>query len=257
MMQKYDAIYLSPHLDDVALSCGGQIFQRTQAGQRVLIVSVTCADAPLGELPPFAQAHHESWQLGADAVAMRRAEDREACALLGADWLHWDVLDCIYRRHPETGEALYGSDEALFGVLHSAETPLIHHLAAKIRELPPTNMLLVPLGYGYHVDHQLVRKSAEHTLSVPLTYYEDYPYIQWMNERAIFTGRSVRDSASVWKKEVIPLVSTAIQQRIDAIAAFRSQLPHLFNDYATMVSMVHSHIAGTGGETVWSRGHSS
>ncbi|MEZ4728018.1 MAG: PIG-L family deacetylase [Caldilineaceae bacterium] len=46
MPSVYDAIYLSPHLDDVALSCGGQIFGATRTGQRVLIVTITAGDPP-------------------------------------------------------------------------------------------------------------------------------------------------------------------------------------------------------------------
>ena len=72
----YDALYFAPHLDDVALSCGAQVSQRTHNGEKVLIVSITAGDPSPENLPPFAQAHHESWDLNAETVvADRRAED--------------------------------------------------------------------------------------------------------------------------------------------------------------------------------------
>ncbi|HFC11960.1 MAG TPA: hypothetical protein ENJ56_03875, partial [Anaerolineae bacterium] len=72
MLAHYTYIFLAPHLDDVVLSCGGQIAQYTQAGETVLIVSITAGNPSLDNLPPFAQAHHISWALDEDAVAGRR-----------------------------------------------------------------------------------------------------------------------------------------------------------------------------------------
>ena len=33
---RYDLLFLSPHFDDVALSCGGRVAEETTAGRRVL-----------------------------------------------------------------------------------------------------------------------------------------------------------------------------------------------------------------------------
>lgn len=40
-----DAIHLSPHLDDVVLSCGGQIAARCGRGESVLVVTLAAGDA--------------------------------------------------------------------------------------------------------------------------------------------------------------------------------------------------------------------
>ncbi|MCA9933816.1 MAG: PIG-L family deacetylase, partial [Anaerolineales bacterium] len=151
---RYDAIYLSPHLDDVALSCGGQVYDLTAAGQSVLIVTIAAGDPPESPLSDFALALHSRWQLAADAVARRREEDAAACQVLGADCLHWDIPDCIYRLHPQTGAPLYTSNEALFGKVNEAETAVAAQLADRMCTLPPHDRVIAPLTVGNHVDHQ-------------------------------------------------------------------------------------------------------
>ena len=92
-MEHYDALYLSPHLDDAALSCGGQIVQATRCGARVLIVTVMAGDPPVDAENDYIASLHARWELDRDAAAQRRAEDLAACALLGADALPLDVPD--------------------------------------------------------------------------------------------------------------------------------------------------------------------
>src|SRR5690242_15250592 len=73
----YDHIYLSPHLDDAVLSCGGAIARHTSAGARVLVVTLcTAAPPPDGPLSRFAQNHHLMWGLVPErAMAERERED--------------------------------------------------------------------------------------------------------------------------------------------------------------------------------------
>ena len=53
----YQHIHLSPHLDDVAYSSGGSIYQLTQAGERVLVVSFFTASSPDDSLTPVSYTH--------------------------------------------------------------------------------------------------------------------------------------------------------------------------------------------------------
>ena len=73
-MEHYDALYLSPHLDDAALSCGGQIAQATRRGARVLIVTVMAGDPPVDVENAYIASLHTRWELGRDAASQRRAE---------------------------------------------------------------------------------------------------------------------------------------------------------------------------------------
>lgn len=245
MQAHYDAIILSPHLDDAALSCGGQIARRAAAGQRVLVVTITAGDVPDGPLPPFAAAHHTSWQLEQNAVAARRAEDVAACIILGAEPLHWALPDCIYRRGP-AGEPLHNNDDELFGGLHPLEQPLVELLAAQIAALPPAHALLTPLALGGHADHWLTRLAAERSGHAQLLYYEDYPYVQRH-------GRDDFAAGGGWRPLLYPLNPAAVTAKLAAIAAYRSQIVHLFGSAAQMEADVHAQIAATGGECVWQR----
>ena len=77
-------IYLSPHLDDAAFSCGGLIWEQVKAGETVEVWTICAGEPPEGELPPFARSLHDRWGTGGQTVARRRAEDQAACEVLGA-----------------------------------------------------------------------------------------------------------------------------------------------------------------------------
>src|SRR5512139_3118661 len=76
-------IYLSPHLDDAALSCGGLIWEQVHAGDTVSVWTICAGDPPNGSLSPFAEALHARWQSGIEAAVLRREEDVTSCLLLG------------------------------------------------------------------------------------------------------------------------------------------------------------------------------
>jgi LmbE family N-acetylglucosaminyl deacetylase len=251
MQPFYDAIYLSPHLDDVTLSCGGQIFQATNAGQRVLIVTITAGDPPNSAVSGYAQSLHDRWALATDAVAARRAEDEAANAILGADTLHWALPDCIYRYHPTTGAPFYVSDPDIFGEVNPAELPVVATLSAQIAALPAHRQLYVPLTIGHHVDHQLTRLAAERAFpQAQLCYYEDYPYAQKPGALA----QVIPPGDPTWQATTVPLMEAAIQAKIAAIAAFKSQFSTFFQDLADLERQIRTFTASVGGERLWRRG---
>ena len=251
MQTHYHAIYLSPHLDDAALSCGGQIYQRTAASERTLIVTITAGDPPRAALSTYAQSLQERWALVTNATAARRAEDMAACAILGTDWLHWQVPDCIYRLHPESGQPFYVSDPDIFGDVAPAEGGLVALLAQQMRALPAHDQLYAPLTIGHHVDHLLTRAAAELATELvsgeQLFYYEDYPYAQQQGalEQVIPTG------ASRWHSTAIALGAAARKTKIDAILAFRSQLSTFWTDLADLERQVNGYADQVGGERTW------
>lgn len=250
MQTYYDAIYLSPHLDDAALSCGGQIYQQTQQGQKVLIVSLTAGDPPHDSLSTYAQSLHERWELISDAVAARRAEDMAACQILGADWLHWALPDCIYRFHPATGAPFYVSDTDIFGDVHPAEAGVVAQLGEALAALPAHGQLVVPLTVGHHVDHLLTRQAAEQAVSpAQLVYYEDYPYAQQGDKLA----QAIGAPPTGWQATVIALSDAALTTKIAAIAAFKSQFSTFFTDDADLARQVAGYAQRIGGERVWRR----
>lgn len=248
LQEQYDFLYLSPHLDDVALSCGGQIYLKSSAGEKVLIVTIAAGEPGHDIRSNIARAHHEKWELDAEtAIAARRAEDVAACQRLGADFLHWSLPDCIYRLHPEQGKPLYTTEEAIFGELDSSESALVEDLARQLQELPPARHVIGPLTVGSHVDHYLTRAAAEIVFGRRLLYYEDYPYVQRNPEAlaALLTPRSR------WTSERIELSPDAVQARLDAIRLYPSQIASLFGDERQLEARLTQHIQQRGGERLW------
>jgi len=48
-------IYISPHLDDVAFSSGGLVWEQSNAGEQVGIWTIFAGDPPVGPLSDFAE----------------------------------------------------------------------------------------------------------------------------------------------------------------------------------------------------------
>lgn len=249
MKRAYDALYLSPHLDDAVLSCGGQIFLQTESGRSVFVVTVMAGEPQTDTRSTLADYLHHEWGVtAATAVARRRAEDEAACRRLGADTLHWSVPDCIYRVHPETGEPLYTSDEALFADVDEAEDYLIQEIVEKMDDLPAAAGIFAPLTAGHHVDHQLTRMAAERCFGRgKLIYYEDFPYVQ-RHPEALDVLLGVE---TAWTPEVIPLTEEALQARLEATLAYDSQISVLFNDPQTLGANLQTYVGEVGGERVW------
>lgn len=216
-------VFLSPHYDDVALSCGGTVAALTASGEQPLIV--TCfGGPPPGPLSDFAREMHARWQVDtSEAIAIRREEETCAAKVLGAA-VHWlDFPDAIYRG------SRYTSDDELFGTIHPGEAELptqivtsLHHAFARLGVNP--SRIYVPLGIGNHVDHQHVveigRQFSE--LGHEVFAYEDFPY-------AGDPGVEHQGRAMTGEEPVTHLLTAEhLERRVNAILCYRSQLPVIF-----------------------------
>ena len=232
-MDTYDHIYLSPHLDDAVLSCGGRIWQQVRAGEHVLVVTIFGGiPAPNAPLSSFAQELHARWGHMADAATRRQEEDLAALALLGAVAAHWPYTDCIYRQTPD-GRFPYASEEALWAEVHPGEKALVAELAARIcaLRLDQGGTVYAPLTVGHHVDHQMARQAGE-GCGRPLVYYEEFPYAK--DRQAVQRARAGR----LWQARPVWLSEQALQAKIAAIACYRSQLSTFWTDEAEMATKV-------------------
>ncbi len=139
-----------------------------------------------------------------------------ACGRLGASAIHLEVPDAVYRW--SHAEPLYPDEGSIFGSLHPADEALVARLAALLEEkCPPQARLYCPSVMGGHVDHRLTRVAAER-LGRPLWYYQDMPYAARGGvipaDLPLPTGITMS----------IPLAEEEVQQWIDAISEYRSQL---------------------------------
>ncbi len=235
-------IYISPHLDDAALSAGGFLYDQAQAGIPVEIWTVVCGFPPPGELTPFAQVLHHLWESGTaeETVQLRRLEDVAAASILGAKTTHFDIPDCIYRRGPD-GEPLYLE---IYVQLHSKEADLPEQIAQSFApRLRPDDQVICQLGVGDHVDHLLVRQAAER-LNRPLWYAADIPYLfkQPMELPPLVAGM---------EESLFTITEAGLRAWVEAILAYEFQLSSLFENKEQIEQEIRAYYAEKGGFSLW------
>lgn len=238
-------VYLSPHFDDVVLSCGGLVWEQVQAGHSVQIWTV-CAGVPPAGAPfsPFARALHERWQTGPEAALVRRKEDEAAAQVLGAGTEYYHLPDCIYRRLPD-GSFLVNGEDDLWQPLHPQERPASAALAGWIaRRVEPGDQLVAPMTLGSHVDHHLVRAAAE-AVGRPLAYYADYPYTVRHPEAL----QALVQPA--WQQVCAPVTRQALAAWQAAIARHVSQISTFWSGLDEMEAAIEAYWRGGGGTCLW------
>jgi LmbE family N-acetylglucosaminyl deacetylase len=239
-------VFLSPHFDDVALSCGGLVWEQVQAGEQVIIWTV-CAGIPdpmRHTFSPFAQELHARWGAGPEAVTTRQAEDIAACRVMGAAYRHLPVFDCIYRLDAR-GQPSYASEQALSGPLHPDEAVFASQLSQLWQpDLPLDAMLVCPLALGNHVDHQLTRLAAEQ-LGRPLWYYADYPYV-----RRIPHQLSALTQVG-WRQRSFELSEAGLVAWQNAVAAHASQISTFWADEPAMRADLANYAVQEWGVCLW------
>ncbi|MEO7793271.1 MAG: PIG-L family deacetylase [Thermoanaerobaculia bacterium] len=249
-------LFLSPHLDDAVLSCGGQIARAARDGAGIDIVTIFAGDEPGPGDPtasPLVTKIFELWQLApGEVMVTRRGEDEEACRVLAARPAHWELQEAIHRRDPADSTVLYPTLAQLFGPVAPQEEPLVAGLAQRFSGLSGVRegtQVVAPLGVGGHVDHRIVRAAAERAFGASLLYYEEFPYIVWKMfalRRAGIFGRS-------WEALRNPLERQDVAARIAAIACYASQVTPLFRTPERLGRLVRRHVRKAGGERLWRR----
>ena len=231
-------VYLSPHLDDAVLSCGGMIHQQTSSGEEVRVLTIFAGEFQNGAPSPFALVQHGYWGNPQRPMPLRRAEDMAALALLGADAWHLDYLDAVYRSDPG-GEWLYDNEGSLWQKVSPADPlageglgTMVDHLETL---LPASDQAIVyaPLAVGQHVDHQVVHAAARKLLAkgYRLAFYEDMPYA--MTPGATNLAVSVA-GAEEWQVDDVALTPVDLAAKVAAVGYYRSQLSVLFGGLEKM-----------------------
>jgi len=245
----YDTVYLSPHLDDAILSCGGQIARAARSGRRQLIATAFAggvAEEEPGSPPPSPASDAPGPARG--LVAERRQEDQRAARSLGADVLHGPFPDAFSARDPATGQRLYPTIPALRGAMHPAHRAQLPGVTRWLDELPTYRVLVAPLGLGRHVDHRLLRLAAERHAGRSLLYFEDFPYAQRWRYRCAW-ARALRG----WRWETVRLAPEDITARVVAAAAYSSQVRAIFGTPETLDLQIRRYVRRAGGERIWRR----
>ena len=221
------ALLLSPHLDDVAFSCGGIAATLAAAGWDVVVA--TCFTRSVHPATGFALSCQRDKGLAdeTDYMAVRRDEDRAACEALGARPLWLDL--------PEAPHRGYDSATALFAPPLPEDDiagPLGDRLHKLISAERPT-LLLVPQGCGRHVDHlQVIRATLDACAALPdpplLGFYRDTPYV--IRDPDAQPAPTV--TAMAPRAATVALGPEALAAKQAAVACFATQLGFQFGGAA-------------------------
>jgi hypothetical protein len=165
-------VVVSPHLDDAVLSLGAAIAAATARGDDVLVLTVFAGD-PGSDAEPSPWDARAGFGSAGEAAAARRAEDEEACALLGArtTWLE--------------------------GLRAASVEELRHALAP---ELADADRVYVPGFPCTHADHELVSRAVvDEPPPGDLRLYVEQPYATWrlLGDHVPAPRRVARAAASV------------------------------------------------------------
>lgn len=211
-------IYLSPHLDDAVLSAGGLIYEQTRSGTPVEIWTFMCGFAPEDAVSPFAELMHQQWGFSSaeETTRSRREEDKSAAAVVSAKAVHFDFLDCIYRRG-QNNDWLYSEISV---PPHKEDANIPKRIADLVSaRLMPDDVLVAQLSVGSHVDHVLVRQAAE-LLGRPVLYDIDIPYLFYKPEEFAPKSAGMKESTHL-------ITEVGLQAWQDAVLEYKSQLPVL------------------------------
>jgi LmbE family N-acetylglucosaminyl deacetylase len=143
------ALFVSPHLDDAALSCGAQLIDTVRRGGRVVVATV------------FTE--------GTRRYRARRDEDRRALEGIGAEVRHLGLRDAPFRLG-----CGFDADALTASPSQSDVDAVEEALAPLFAELAPQAVWL-PAGIGGHVDHRAV-SAVRHLGGARVKLYAERPY---------------------------------------------------------------------------------
>jgi LmbE family N-acetylglucosaminyl deacetylase len=220
-----NALFISPHLDDVALSCGGRVSQRAAAGDSVLVTTVFTEHQT--EETELVRAFYDVCGVAAAQRdrfwETRRVEDANAVRILGASHLWLSYADAIFRGPYRIGAEAFGAHARIKPEEATFVDGVAQHLCSLWRATEHATVYL-PLGIGCHVDHQICYAAAPalRAAGARVLHYEDFPYALEPDVRV----RRQKECPELHSTVVD--VTDHIERRVEAIACYVSQLSMLF-----------------------------
>jgi LmbE family N-acetylglucosaminyl deacetylase len=230
-------IFLSPHLDDAVLSCGGMIAEIAKTAHVEIWTIFT--RAPLrGPYSNAAQWLHgiSGGKTGSRLAALRRAEDRAACRVVGASAVHLPFVEAVYRRRSD-GRFLYPAP--LQGSIHPSDRALVERIAKELKRLlRPGDRIVAPLAIAGHADHIVTREAVHAVTDKDLVYYAEIPYLEARQDKV------ARLTASMWRLRFLP-AAESLERWLSGTRRYKSQLAMLRGESGTIEEIIERY-AGNG-----------
>lgn len=243
-------VFISPHFDDAALSCGGIMSAIARRGGEGVMTTVFTADVDDGAKRSAAAAElHREW--GVDKpYAMRAQDDMRVCERLGYSQSLLGFEDATYR-----DQNLGDISHIFVADFEPRSDPIFAEvcaaLSANLHGIHPT-AVFAPLGLGAHRDHLIVHAAAQEIRSqthCQWFFYEDFPYAITADLHTRLAKLSSTDvsSSEAWRPSPVSFcLPDFMGDRIELVSYYTSEALSLFGNEAKMAEAILDYANGIG-----------
>ncbi len=223
------ALFISPHLDDVAFSCGGALVTLARRGWCTVLATPFTASVP----DPRGFALQCQTDKGipphVDYMRLRREEDRRFAVTAGVSELVWGDLPEAPHRGYESAPELFSGTKASDDIASRLEV-----FFAEMMKRHRPDLIFLPQGIGGHVDHLEVIAAARRVPSLyprSVWWYQDTPYvIRHPDSQGIVTTQELAEFELD--------ITAALDCKLDGAAEYTSQLGFQFGSPDQMRSQL-------------------
>ena len=221
-------IFLSPHLDDVILSCGGFIYKLVHEKHEKVEIWTFASGIP--EVTPKTRIVSEllnDWKFSSakEAVESRIDEDFNAASVLGVKSVFLNFLDCIYRRNNKNE---YPYDNVFVEPEMFDYEMMDQYRNELMKNLTDTDIVYAPFSIGGHVDHRIVHTVSKQ-LNRKIKYFLDVPYSIWHPDEIDMVTKEYNEYTE-------SLSDSDFIKWEEAIKEYKSQIETLFDDVSNIQS---------------------
>ena len=232
-------VFLSPHLDDAVLSCGGLLASMKPDVSR-LVITVTCGN-PVADYIKMdssgllsVERKKAAERKGYAPSKIRRREDLLAMEAVDSDYVHLGFPDAIYRRSSVTGKLIYR--DTIMGLENPSheDEGYIKDLLVILRRLTHNMgrvLILSPMAIGGHVDHLICMETALKLWNSKVTvlFYEDWPYVvRGEKDTEILTPPKTVLEKLGYRASKVYYHPFDLRLKTNLILKYESQIPRLF-----------------------------
>lgn len=154
-------LFLSPHFDDIAISCGG-LLHKISSNCNITILNVF-------SISNFAPYFPEMYDINAISE-IREYEDHNFCESLNIEQINLGFKEAPLRGFSSLDEVFKGYDS-------QRDQTLVSQLKNIFKNHLSFDFIFVPIGFCSHVDHEIVKMAASVFDEAKIIYYEEQSYM--------------------------------------------------------------------------------
>ncbi|MCU0323185.1 MAG: PIG-L family deacetylase [Chitinophagaceae bacterium] len=158
---KRKIILLSPHIDDIAFSMSGFLYQLTTKGYNIFLINIF--NNSIYCLPEFKTACINK---------QREMEDQKFVKQFNLNKINLNLNDSSILKHTVLSETIC--------VPNDFRRKKVYKLFVKIFNIIKPSKIFCPIGIGGHIDHRMVKEvclEVNYNMVQKIFFYEDLPYV--------------------------------------------------------------------------------